>query len=1222
MTASLHGNPFDPFLCSLEERTLLEASAGTGKTWNICALYLRMLLEKQLTVRQILVVTFTKAATAELKERIRSRLVEAHDHLRHGRGTDPLLQRLAAHLASIGIPADAAIRQLDLAIQSFDEAAILTIHSFAQRALKESPFAAGMPFATELTQDDSSLIADVVHDFWRARTQTGALPESLARYLIACKDSPEAWSKLVRRQIGKRGATLVWPALAASDAQERLTALFMQGRSLWLEESHAIKALLASRKDDFKKSLSEESLQKAYAACDTYFSAPHATKCRGAINSLGTAKLADGMLKGKVAPTHAFFEALQTLIEQAPTLIEEANGARDHARNAILQDLLRDAPSAVARAKREARIVSYDDLLANLFDALHHPETPWLAASLRTRFPVALIDEFQDTDPLQYAIFDRIYGTDPASLFFVGDPKQAIYSFRNADLPTYLHAKQSVTRSYTLTANQRSSADLIDAMNGLFLRNPGAFVLPGLAYHAVACGEKPRARFDDRSAGASTPAAMQVWMLPGEADGLLPRSTAMQRATQATAAEIARLIAESRAGRITLAGRPLAPGDIAVLVRSHGQAQKIRAALGAWNIASIEISQASVFASDDAEELERLLRAILEPAQPCVLLAGLATSLIGLTADRIAAISEDDLQLRDWIDRFVQYRELWQRRGVGRMARQFIASEKVSERLLCRPDGERRMTNLRHLLELLEQAAQHCHDPASTLRWLQSQRAGVSQDEAAQLRLESDRNLVQILTIHKSKGLEYPVVFCPYLFDAYLRASGNGVEGREYHDDDGRLVIDFRKDKDAEKAAKARMRREECAETLRLIYVALTRAAHRCYLVGGVYTRPDRTQPAAESAKGMLNWLVAGAGHDIDTWLNDGGDAQAIDHAWRAWVHNLPTAVALAPLAQVATAQPLASSERPALLAARVSAGAIGETWRIGSFSQLARHVASEAAASDHDERVDSTPAVAPSMPLLTGPEALAPDDILRFPRGPEAGNCLHALFEHADFTAPASWPGAIDRALREFPLAANDAERQTHAAMAANLLRDVVSAPLDAHGLRLASVPRTRRLTELEFCLPASSLTPGALNAFLARHGYDAPTLSFPQLQGYLRGFIDLVFESGGRYYILDWKSNHLGYTAQEYGRDGLRASMAEHGYHLQYLLYTVALHRYLSLRLPDYTYDEHFGGVYYLFIRGVRPGWTVQGQPAGVFHHRPDRAHLDALLALIDATALQEAA
>jgi exodeoxyribonuclease V beta subunit len=390
----------------------------------------------------------------------------------------------------------------------------------------------------------------------------------------------------------------------------------------------------------------------------------------------------------------------------------------------------------------------------------------------------------------------------------------------------------------------------------------------------------------------------------------------------------------------------------------------------------------------------------------------------------------------------------------------------------------------------------------------------------------------------------------------------------------------------------------------------LTRAVHRCYLVVGSYTARSRTS-TTESHRGPLNWLVAGQGHTPEAWAKSKLSVTEVADAWDALAEKAAPHVGLAPLPLTAAVplQPLRPA--PDALAALVAPLHLPAGWWIGSYSSLTHGAHHEGAAVDHDLRVPAANAVG-SAAAATGDDILPlpataiddddDDDILRFPRGPLAGECMHAVFERIDFTQPEGWPAAVEAALRMRPQTAPDADAAARLPkMLAHMLDDVLHTPLPG-GFRLADVPRGRRLVELEFSLPSKHLRAASLAAVLRDNGYPAPPLGFGTLEGYLRGFIDLVFEHAGRFHILDWKSNHLGDTRAHYGSAPMARAMDEHGYHLQALLYTVAVHRYLQQRLPNYRYDEHFGGVMYLFVRGVRPGWTTaDGAPAGVHAHRP---------------------
>ena len=1215
--------PLDVFTCPLAGTQLIEASAGTGKTWNICGLVLRLLLEQKLHVQDILVVTFTKAATAELRERIRSRMVMTLAALRGNAaaGADTFVKALL-HQArqQHGLDDDDMAKRLDLALQTFDEAAIFTIHGFCQRALADAPFTAGMPMLQTELEDDSELVLQVATDFWRRHIAGAALAPALAAHLLDQGDTPARFAALLKRRLAKPLSKVLWPAEVdilprdAPDAPVDLAPLALARAAacrLWQQDRDGILAHVRDAQPGLLGNVYRPgAVDTAAASWDGLCTDPSAlpsTDKLPKLDLLGSTRLRPKQGHAPVAP-HPFFDAAQAWLDGLAALRQQMAVARLR----LLRELLASAPPALQQAKRERRVQAFDDMLFNLHQRLAGPGGRDLAQALRRRFPAALIDEFQDTDPLQFAIFSALYTGSGAPLFLVGDPKQAIYSFRQADLHTYLQARQHTDARYTLAQNQRSTPALLQALNALFGANTQAFMLPGLDYAAVSSGTKSRSLLVDRT---EPRAALQLWTLPqGAAGALLSKADVAQAAADACAGEIARLLRAALAGDITLDGRALRAGDIAVLVRSHRQGAMTRRALAALGVGSVEHSQASVFDSPDARELEAVLRAVLQPARETVLRAGLATSMLGGEAHALHDLAGDEPATAATMQRYSGYRQLWQQRGVAVMLRQWRQAEHVTQRLLARPDGERRLTNLLHLAECLHEATATHPAPEDLCRWLQAQRTQGRSDEAAQLRLASDRNLVQIVTIHKSKGLEYPLVFCPFLWDGHAGSSRSAGDGLEYHDTGGQPVLDMRSlGKTELQAVKATLAQERAAENLRLVYVALTRAVHRCHVVVGLYGS-GQGQTSTEACRGPLSWLVAGAGHSPAGWLKKPVEAPALQAAWAALVSAQTMLAAAQGAGQAAAQAPhLAMAPLPAgphlavppqspaveTVVSLPAPGRIDADWAVGSYSSLTLGARHEAAAVDHDLHLQEA---ADDLHAPTQQADIAADDILRFPRGAVAGVCLHAVFEHIDFTQPATWPGAIASALAAHPPRWDDpAAAALGPAMLHGMLAQVLHTPLPG-GAVLAGVPPSRCLVELEFNLPVPGLGAATLARVLRQRGYAPPVLGFGQLRGYLRGFIDLVFEHAGRYYVLDWKSNHLGDAAPDYADASLARAMDGQGYHLQYLLYSLAVHRHLEQRLPGYDYDTHFGGVLYLFVRGVRPQWPGRG----VFAHRPTLATL----------------
>ncbi|GAB4180605.1 MAG: exodeoxyribonuclease V subunit beta [Rhodocyclaceae bacterium] len=1186
--------PLDLLDLPLAGTQLVEASAGTGKTWTNCGLYVRLVVERALRASEILVVTFTRAATAEIKARIRARLADMHAALAFPAAApaDAFVARYAQRIAAgaaPGVSTQDARRRIAAALAEFDEAAISTIHGFCQRALAEVPFAAGLPFAFEVVEDDTPWIERAAADFFRRRIACGGLDPAVVGE-IAGSISPEALARALRWRLGRPLADFRFAGASHPGRFADYVRAWKQARGIWRKEREAVIAALgrcAAKPEAIAQAAREwdELLEPAFARLPGGGST--------ALRRLGR-KACSGKRAGARPPDHPFLDA-------ADAVLDLAGGARaDLAafRIGLLEEFLREAPDRVRAEKRSQRILAYDDMLYELYRALTDPGLGWLAGALARRHPAALIDEFQDTDPLQYAIFSAIYAKADCALFLVGDPKQSIYAFRHADLHTYLEAAKHAgpQRTHTLFANQRSVPGHIAATNALFGANPNAFALPGIEFRPAVAGERAHPALRDEDIDAP----FVVWMLPPGSEGKPPGTgEAAAAAERATVAEILRLVAGGACGRVRIGERPLAAGDIAVIVRTHREAGSLRAALRAAGIAAVERGENSVFATEEAEALSRLIAALADPADTGALRAALATPLLGLSAADIWREAQDEAQSARRVAQFLGYRELWRTRGFAAAWRRLLADSGAAARLLAAPEGERALTNYLHLAELIHEAGRRLAGIDELARWYERQRREPPAGEAMQLRLESDEERVQIVTIHAAKGLEFPVVFCPFL---WRPAGDRRTDGIEFHDGARAVVSHALEDRQAERTAAL----EEFAESLRLIYVALTRAVQRSYLVAGTYLH-GRSDKACRASP--LAWLVAGAGHDPERWLSGEAVEQAdIESAWKALAAASHPAMARAPLPEAGAALPAPVEAPEHAPAPRLAHRILSETWTAASFTRLnAPGRAERAAAADHDEEIAPAPVLEPEA-------GLDADDPRRLPRGAAAGSLLHAVFERADFDDPSGWDTAIRAAMDRWPAgpqsAGHCASGEALAAVLRRSLREVAATDLDGEGLTLAGVPAEARLHELEFHFPADALEAGRFGAAIREAGFPLATLSFASLRGYVRGAIDCVLRHRGRFWLVDWKSNFLGWRAADYEADRIEEAIAREGYGLQAALYAVALHRYLRHRLPGYDCARDFGGILYVFVRGVRPdARDARGRPAGIWCLKPEADALDGL-------------
>ena len=1180
----------DALNCPLAGVNLIEASAGTGKTWTIAALYLRLLLEEvngeaPPSIDSLLVVTYTKAATAELRERLRQQLSEFVEVLQGKQAGNAFLQALAARFAP-GRVRDLALQRLQGAISGFDAAAIYTIHGFCQRVLTDAAFESGQTFAAELVSDDDRLLVEVVDDFWRQRVVSSPL---LSQVLAEAGETPDGWLAEIRPWLAKPYLQVVQPA--ARDLQQALQQVEQHWQALAADPA-TIQAgfdlLLAT--EGFKAtSHSPAQLQRSLDELQQWLAEPDSLPVPGkdAIKQLARltpTAIAKGMKKGFAAPEHLLFERIGAWLEAWNGYLAQLQLSLA----GLKLELIAWVNAELARRRSQQRVRSFDDLLTELGDALADARSgPQLAAAVARSFRVALIDEFQDTDPIQYSIFRHCFALQQRPLFLVGDPKQAIYSFRGADIFAYLDARDDApaTQHYSLDTNRRSDAPLVHTVNQLFSRSQ-PFLLDEIDYQPVHAAPSSGAVLEVDDADA---AFTILWQAP-ESEKPLNKDSAARASAQGCAHEIARLLtlaAQDRAAIIKGGQRrPLRGGDIAVLVSTHRQGDQMRQALAERGVASVALTQESVFASREAADLLTLLRAWAEPASESRLRAALVTELYGLDASALLADVEDEARWEARLLANAADHQSWLEHGFMRAWRNFMAREQLALRLLPLPDGERRLTNLSHLAELLQSESDSRHGMAPLLAWLEARVAHPPGGEEAMLRLESDAALVKIVTIHTSKGLQYPVVFCPYLWDGALERRNTSF-WRYRAQDRAMLAPDVL----ADAAVRQQAASEMLAEKLRLLYVALTRAQHRQYLAWG-WVKDMHTA--------ALSWLLhAQQCPDLAALRELELSAAQLESQLAAWQQSLPTAMTLRALEQGLNPLPLAQDSRQDY-SARLFERTVYSPWRVASFTSLTHGQSGKATEQpDHDRS---------PMPVTPPPEeVLPPDSPFAFPRGARAGTCLHAMFKNIDFgMSDAELQAPVAEQLRRHGFA----EAWQPAAM--QLLRQTLDAELDP-GIRLRGVGAGQRLVEMEFTLPVRQLDVARLRSVLAdpAHGLAQPLrqaaaeLDFHTVRGYLKGFIDLVFEADGRLYLADYKSNHLGNRAEDYAPAQLLQSVAREHYYLQYLIYCVALQRYFTARGQDFA--NRFAGVRYLYLRGM-------GQPGmGVWHDRPAASLLAALDGLL---------
>lgn len=1188
---------------------LIEASAGTGKTFTISALYLRLILghggeqgfSRELLPPQILVVTFTDAATKELRERIRARLAEAARFFRGELdGADPLLHLLRDDYPQEQWPRCAS--RLEIAVQWMDEAAVSTIHGWCQRMLREHAFDSGSLFTQSLETDHSELLGQVMRDYWR-RFCYGMRGESLA-WVRGNWGSPDALLPRIRPLFGRvRGQE------DEQDPQSLIEATLRQRTEqlaqlkapwgAWADELQQIcRDAVAAKQADGRK-LQARYFEpwfdklRAWAGDEQAMELDLGT----GFTRLTPAGLAEAWKSGE-PPQHPALRAMESLREQLQGLASPDARLLEHA-----------AAWVSARfevEKRRRAEMGFDDMLLRLEHALGSDSGQRLAALIREQFPVALIDEFQDTDPVQYGIFERIYriteNNPDTGLFMIGDPKQAIYAFRGADIFTYLAARRATAgRLHSLDTNYRSSQAMVAAVNRVFLQaeeraeGRGAFLFRAQGDNPLPFVEvRAKGRGEQLLIAGQPCAALHCWQL--ESDEPVSSTTYRQQLAASCASHIVELLEGGQQGISGFADaagklRPCLPSDIAILVRDGREAQLVRAELAARNVRSVYLSDKdSVFAAQEAHDLLAWLKACAEPDSERMLKAALASLTLDLPLIELERLNQDERVWENWVMRFRRYRDIWQRQGVLPMLRRLLHDFQLPRALMGRSDGERVLTNLLHLAELLQQAAGELDGEQALIRHLTEHLANAGQAGEEQiLRLESDEQLVKVVTIHKSKGLEYPLVYLPFI------CTSKPVDGQRlplgWHDDQGVAHLTLTPDA----AQIERADDERLAEDLRLLYVALTRAQHACWL--GVADLKRGTQRSSQLHRSALGYLLGGG-------LSLAASSQLGE--WLATLAAGNPAITHGPLPEVQALCYRTPDSQRELLPPRKPRRAAAEHWWIASYSAL--RVGDQTLVADSSQAqqlLDDE--VLDSQSLREVPAEAG--DIHRFPRGPNPGTFLHGLLEWAGregFAEVAAQGPVIELTVGQ---RCNRRDWTGWIPTLTQWLQQLLVQPMPLQGVTLTLAGLERYQVEMEFWFASHQVDAVRLDHLVARHTHVGMTRAAAQptvLNGMFKGFIDLAFELDGRYYVADYKSNWLGPDAEAYGALAMEQAILEHRYDLQYVLYLLALHRQLRARLPDYDYDRHVGGAVFIFLRGV----TSAGH--GLYHARPPRALIEQLDAM----------
>ncbi|MHC4871807.1 MAG: exodeoxyribonuclease V subunit beta [Planctomycetota bacterium] len=1185
---------------AFDKSSLIEASAGTGKTYSIQTIFLRAIVEHGIPVEKILTVTFTEAATKELRDRLRAVLNDCYlvlsghkDAGKDERIADILTHQLKGYLPKEIPENEIRKNRISTALQNFDQAAIHTIHGFCSRSLNHYAFECRHDFSAELTEERNDLLDEICEDWWRKNIYE-ADPLLLLMTSTAKLDIPKI-KKMVKKSISRPFAVLK-PECDNIPEADKVAAAFTGMLDEWDRD-----AVLA----------------------DIKYAAVHGSRLR-IDRQLRISDMLDGLKEGTfygdITELEKFtsenLDSILTKKSPGPVSHPFFNKCDDFYKLFLLSSstlctkIVKEIREQYSSRKHLQQTITYDDLLIDLKNALSDDETKeLLLKNLQNEYELALIDEFQDTDPLQYSIFKTVFVDSEKPVFLVGDPKQAIYSFRSGDIFTYYSAAAEVSEEtkYSLDTNWRSEAALVDAVNLIFKDMPesNTFINENISYPGklTASGKKVKPLLID---GKADPAPFKIWNYEDAADyNQSANSLCINRIFSHTADEIVSLLNNQEA---KIDGRRLLPSDFAVLVTSHAESEIIADSLRKRNVPVVIQKTGDIFKSSEAEDMIILLKSLLKPGKTNLLRAALVTDYFPCSDSEISAMLDNATSsseitgqktLDDWLNLFSEAHKVWEK-GSFFQAVAFLSDKGGIESCLAeRENGERRLTNLKQLVQLINKALlEESISMEDTLPWLIRKCSAEDSDKENELRLESDDDAVKVMTIYKSKGLEFPIVFIPTLWRRKNEVKYTEA-AYQYHinssDKKNPLLLDLEKS-DAGKSANMEELKEE---DIRLFYVAATRAANRCYLAGGTFT--------AESP------LKSIFGEDIKGRLlekNGKVDFSMINIAEKE-------------ISQLPNEEPYQFEEdstqklQTADLVYGHSNLSVDKTHRHTSFTGIAP--AHSKAPGLEYEKYDYDETDSWSSLTTVNPEN-EQNTIFNFPAGARTGNCWHSIFELLDFQAVGSEIEKITtEEMQKYGFLNNNKEESIQ--LVATMVKNVLTAQLpgsEPFSLCDIAVNKCRREMEFSFKLAENrDIATTDITAILQKHWQGSHNEIFIDTlagwqrylpKGFFTGVIDLLFVHSDKYYVLDWKSNCLGGTPDSFTDADIKAEMTANAYFLQYLIYTTAVHNYLKGCLADYNYEKHIGGAVYIFLRGAE-----SGSSRGIFYDLPSQDLIEELSQLL---------
>lgn len=1156
----------DIFNVEFDGFNLVEASAGTGKTYNITSLYIRAIIEKNLTPSEILVLTFTEDATAELKQRIRSRIQECISAIENNDVKEDLFLKEVRKRHS-----KQALLRLQSALYTFDEAMISTIHGFCQKLLREHSLELGVQSDFEILTDVTDYLQNSVDSIWRKFIKDNSNSEdgrSLISYYKTEKINPDSLAELVRKVLNKPYAELK-PDVYDVDFNnviEPIKLSFKKVQHRWEADKMALRDIIFSGKLNGNKYRKKSFENYLIELEDWINQSSIPLKGTEKLSYFGSTVITDSVNKihqNEFPPS----ENLPPICEFIDEYVVNSE-KMELVRTKFLKDVIKESREIIIEQKEKDNALSFDDLLERVDKNL----TPELERKIAKKYPVSLVDEFQDTDPIQYSIFKNIFKGSDSTLFMIGDPKQAIYSFRGADLFTYFEATNDVQKNkrYSLDHNYRSTQGMISAVNQIFSKTENPFVFKEPAFRPAKYPLNKEAKHLTYSDEAWAPFSFIDCEYEGTKD------EAVNKICEYVSLQINELLKKD----FKIGERSVQPKDISILVRKSREAVAIQEELNKSGLKSSLKTRESIYKSLEAEDLRLIFKAISDVGNPGLVRAALSTSLINYSANDLIELQSNEDKWIEILRTFQQSNELYQKKGLISAFKNLDSFFEIKETLSKKENPERRLTNLDHILDLLVKRDESGNTSLnSVVRYLKERyNNDINPSDEELIRLESDSDLITVSTLHASKGLEYPIVFIPFLWDSFKNSYSKGISFIEYHNEKNELLIDLSKTPN-EDIKKINLN-ELLADSLRLNYVAFTRAKYACFVPWLKYS--------GLSASPLLA-TVAGPDIVVDSKIKSDSKVEGFRENLKQFgsssviKHFTSTEILEYTFNDPVKAEVEKDESNEELKISIISRNDLFEFKRILSFSSIS-------SGNEQDEQKDYGEFEIPVLEDEFNDTEILEKSKLSFPKGTDTGNLLHYIFEDIKFHEYSNIESVVTEKMNS--LGFDNSWLQ----ILIDWSKDILEHTL-INDFKLKKLKTGELLKEMEFHFPVKNISYSDLLSLIRKRD-NTVAQNEHSLSGFMKGFIDLIFRYRGKYYILDYKSNYLGNKRQDYEPLHLDHAIKSHNYDLQYYIYTVALVRFLKSRVRDFNYGSHFGGVIYLFLRGV----DIELQSSGVYFDKPD--------------------